>query len=263
MISRTMWQLIRRLLLSAVCVYLGLSVVRTWRRSLPDSAWADVQRTGILRVGMDISFPPFASLVNGKPAGFDVAFADALAERLHARVQIVTLGYDGLYDALLNQRVDVLISALSFDPARYGTFLYSRPYFDAGQVLVSRDGVFQIMPQLEGKRIAVEYGSSADELVRQWERRLKVLHVVRLTTADAALAAASADAADCALVDIVSARLYRRQHPDLTLAAATVSRDEYGVVVRRRSTDLLAVINRALDDMNADGTLTALLNRWL
>jgi ABC-type amino acid transport substrate-binding protein len=182
---------------------------------------------------------------------------------LNARIEIVTVGFDGLYDALLNKRVDILISAMSFDPARYGTFLYSRLYIDAGQVLVSVNGDYQTMPQLEGKRIAVEYGSVADEVVRQWERRLKLLNVVRVTTTDDALTAVSAGTVDAALVDAVSARLYRHQHAEIVLANATIESDNYGVVVRRSSFDLLAAVNRALDDMEADGTLADVLTRWL
>ncbi|MBX3086738.1 MAG: amino acid ABC transporter substrate-binding protein [Anaerolineae bacterium] len=259
----TAWQVIRRVLLSAVCIYVGLSMVNTWRRSRPDTTWATIQQTGVIRVGMDVSFPPFAAVIDGKPAGIDVDVAEAIGERLHARVEIVTVGFDGLYDALLNKRVDILISALAFDPARLGSFLYSRPYFDAGQILVSRDGAFQMMPQLEGRTVAVEYGSVADEVVRQWERRLKALNVVRLTTTEDALKAVSAGTVDAALVDVVSARLYRRQHGDLMLAAATVESDNYGVVFRRSSYDLVEVVNRALDAMEADGTLANLLAHWL
>ena len=261
--AASVWQVGRRVLLSALCVYVGLAMVQTWRRSRPDSTWADIQRTGIIRVGMDVSFPPFATVTDGKPTGLDVAVAEALAQRLNARIEIVTLGYDGLYDALLNKRVDMLISALSFAPVRLGDFLYSRPYVDAGQVLVSASGSYQTMNQLEGLRVAVEYGSTADEVVRRWERRLKVLNVIRVTTTDDALAAVSAGTVDACLVDVVSARLYHRQHPEVSLAATTAEADNYGVVVRRNSYDLLADVNRALDEMEADGTLTNLLTHWL
>jgi polar amino acid transport system substrate-binding protein len=257
------WQVIRRVLLSAVLIVIGLSMVNTWRRSRPDPTWADIQQTDVIRVGMDVSFPPFATVIDGKPAGIDVDIAEAIGQRLHARVEIVTLGYDGLYDALLNRRVDMLISAMAFDPARLGDFLYARPYVDAGQILVSASGAYQTIAQLEGRRVAVEYGSVADEVVRQWERRLKTLRIVRLTTTDEALAAVSAGTVDAALVDVVSARLYRQQHDSLALAAETVTSDNYGVVMRRGSYDLVEVVNRALDAMEADGTLAAVLDRWL
>ena len=111
--------------------------------------------------------------------------------------------------------------------------------------------------------MAVEYGSVADEVVRRWERRLKMLNVIRFPTTDDALAAVTAGTVDACLVDIVSARLYHRQHPEVSLAATTAEADNYGVVVRRNSYDLLADVNRALDEMEADGTLTNLLTHWL
>lgn len=262
-ISPHLWQLLRRVLLSCVCVYVGLGMVRQFRATQPDSTWRDAQVAGVLRVAMDSSYPPFAAVINGQPAGIDVDVAHEIGRRLGVRVQLVTVGYDALYDALLERRADLTISALSFDPARYGPFLFTLPYFDAGQILVSRRGEFQTMPDLDGRRLAVEYGSLGDEAARQWERRLKALHIRRATTADEALGLVLAGEADAALVDVVSARLYRREHPDLVLAGQTVVPDATVIATRGRSLDLTGAVNAALAAMIADGTVERILQRWL
>jgi polar amino acid transport system substrate-binding protein len=238
-------------------------MVRYFRTTQPDSTWQAAQAAGVLRVAMDSSYPPFAAVIDGQPAGIDVDIAKEIGRRLGVQVQLVTVGYDGLYDALIERRADLTISALSFDPARYGPFLFTLPYFDAGQILVSRRGEFQTMPELEGRSIAVEYGSLGDEAARQWERRLKTLHVRRATTADEALALVLAGEVEAALVDVVSARFYRRQHPMLEIAAQTVVPDAYVIATRGRSFDLTGAVNAALEAMTADGTLERILKRWL
>ena len=48
-----------------------------------DSAWEQMLSTGILRVGMDASYPPFEFLdADGQFAGFDVDLANEIGRRL-------------------------------------------------------------------------------------------------------------------------------------------------------------------------------------
>jgi ABC-type amino acid transport substrate-binding protein len=257
------WQVIRRVLLTVVCIYIGAAAVISFRRSRPDATWALIQQAGVIRVGMDASYPPFADVVAGAPAGLDVDIAVEIGRRIGLRVEIVTVGYDGLYDVLLNRRVDMVISALAFDPMRLGDVIYTRPYLDAGQVLVSPAGATQRMDQLEGRTLAVEFGSLGDEAARQWERRLSKLTVSRHSTSAAALEAVISGQAEAALVDVIAARLYRRRAPQLHLAGRTTIQDPMVIAVRRRSYDLASVIDAQLEAMQADGTLARLLDKWL
>ena len=104
-----------------------------------DGTLERVQATGELRVGLDASFPPFESLdANGNIVGYDADLARAIARALGAEPVFVNIGFDGLYDALQADRVDVVISGLPYDPRRTQDVIYSQPYFNAGQVLVVR-----------------------------------------------------------------------------------------------------------------------------
>jgi polar amino acid transport system substrate-binding protein len=212
---------------------------------------------------MDASYPPFGMANGDKFSGLDVDLANEIARRLGVRVQIVNRSYDSLYDDLHTGQMDVVISALSIDPQRIGAFQYSRAYFDAGQVLVSRDGTYTTMRDLEGRTVAVEYGSGGDELARLWTRRLHRLNVTHFTTSNEAIAAAAAGQADVALVDAVTARLYVRDHPGLSISQESVQPDYYAVAMRYTSFGLAGAIDYALRGMEEDGTLDAILRRWL
>ena len=229
-----------------------------------DDTYRAVQQSKIWRVGIDISNPPFASEPDGQTlAGLDIDLAHALADRLGVRLQVVALGYDGLYDALKVGSADSLISALSVNPAYYGDVIYSSAYFDNGLVIASRAGTVQQMADLEGRRVAVEYGAAADELLRLWARRLHHIDILHYPTAAAALDAARSGQADAALVDMITARLYLRATLGLTFSAQQTTADPYAVAVRRDSPFLAAAINAALETMRADGSLEAIIRRWL
>ncbi len=205
----------------------------------PDATWDRVRESGILRVGMDASFPPFETIAaDGTLIGFDVDLARELGRRLGpalsgpvlsepvlseaegaegvegVEVQFVAnLPYDGLYDALAVGRVDAVMSALVVNPARMADFAYSTPYFDAGQVLVAREKPDRFrktcqvseVSDLDGCTLAVEFGTQGDLEARKWAQRLSDLAVVPYQTAAEALAAVAAGEADGALVDHVSA----------------------------------------------------------
>src|SRR6266487_1673066 len=67
----------------------------------PDATWTRIQQEGVLKIGIDPSFPPFESDDGqGHLSGFDIALADKLAQKWGVKVQYVYSGFDGLYDAL-------------------------------------------------------------------------------------------------------------------------------------------------------------------
>jgi ABC-type amino acid transport substrate-binding protein len=233
----------------------------------PDDAWERVLETGALRVGMDASFPPFEFIVaDGTLSGFDVELAQELGRRLGVEAQFVTnLPYDGLYDALAVGRVDVLISALVINPERMADFAYSASYFDAGQVLVVREGETGVagVADLSGRALAVEFGSQGDMEARKWARRLPGLVVAPYETAAEALAAVAAGEADGALVDHVSALAEIGTGSGLVVVGDPVVAQPYAVGVRQESVYLLRAINDALAEMEADGTMEALVAEWM
>ncbi len=164
-----------------------------------------------IRVGVDASYPPFAVATADDLFGLEIDLARAIGARIGLPVRFVNLGFDGLFDALTTDQVDVLISALPIDMARIGAVHYTQPYFNAGLVLVSA-GDYTSMRDLPGHRLAYEYGSTAESEVRLWLRRVQPFDLLPLETPAAALDAVRSGAADAALVDAITARLYLRDH---------------------------------------------------
>jgi polar amino acid transport system substrate-binding protein len=264
--NAALFHALRRLVASLCCAFLFVQGVRYGRYHFrPDLSWERVQTRATLIVGMDTSYYPFAVMQGELISGLDVDIALEIARRLGVRMQVAPMGVDGLYDALHTGVVDMLISALPLDPFRLDTFLYTGAYLDGGYFLVSPDGVYQRMSDLEGKRVAVEYGSLGDEQARLWLRRLRSLCVQHHAEPSAALAAVAAGEADAALVDYLSARLWLREHreADLRIAEQPLHSEGYHVVLRIQDLALAGKVNAALEAMRADGSLAAILAKWL
>ena len=126
------------------------------------------------------------------------------------------------------------------------------------------------MADLGGRTLAVEFGTRGDVEARKWAENVPDLTVVPCQTAAEALAAVAAGEADVALVDHVSALMAIGETPGvsenpwgLVVIGESVVEEPYAVAVRKENQRLLRAINEALADMEMDGTLDALVSRWL
>ncbi len=237
-----------------------------WQRSRqPDEAWLRIQRTGVWRVGMDPSFPPFESLDgDGQLVGYDLDMARAIAARWGVTITVHGIGFDSLFDAVLAGQVDAAISALPVEPRFARDVAYSVPYFEAGLLLVVRaeDVSIQGAEDLAGKKLAVELGSAGDAQGRVLHRQLENLTLMPFSLSQEALRAVAAGQADAALVDGVSAWQFAGRNGEVRPLPRAVVSDPYVIVLPARSPGLLEAVNKAIEEMKADGTLAALRRKW-
>ncbi len=225
-------------------------------------SWQRIEQSGVLKVGLDPSYPPFESLVDEQLSGIDVDLMQAIAEELGLAVHFDIIGYDGLYDALVTGRVDVLASALIVDETRTEAFAYSEPYFNAGQVLVVQSGTSADAFN-DGSAVAVELGAAGHVMVTEAARKGAKVEIVVFDSAESALSAVQTGQAPSAVVDQVSARLYIAEHPSLQIADANMTVEPYAFVVRSADVELLRRLNNALTSVVNDGEADQIFGRYL
>ena len=245
-------------------VFLLLSFLTACRPG--EDTWGQIESSGVLRIGVDPTFPPFAAAEEAEAWGLDIDLARALAAELGLKPQFTYFGYDGLYDALGTRQVDVLISALVIAPERTADVAYTNSYFDAGQVLVVPDGS-PIMDEadLDGRTLAVELGALGHVAAQAWQRSQPGVVVATYGSVDEALAAVAEGTADAALVDGVSGRLYLGEHADSGLLRLDppIIPEPYAMAVRIGERTLHRHLNEALDGLARSGRLEEITHEWL
>lgn len=229
-------------------------------------SWEQIRESGVLRVGVDPTFPPFALAEGEEVSGIDIDLADALGEELGLKIQFSYFGYDGLYDALTTKQVDALISALVIVPERTKEIAYSTPYFDAGQVLViTAKDYDKSMTDMNGHSVAVELGALGHVMATEWESRLNDLAVQAYSSADEAMAAVASGKADAALVDNISALLFihnpETQKSGLMISNNPVASEPFSIALRIDDQNLLKEINKGLERLKKAGLLDAIIDR--
>ena len=262
--------LLRRGIWVGVAVAL-LLVGRLWLRmvarpSLGDDTWARIGREGVLRVGMDASYPPFGLVDDaGHFSGFDVDLGIELALRWGVTPQFTNLHFDALYDALKTGKFDLIISALPYDRTMTRDVLYSQSYFDAGHVLLARGDNVHLLSfaDLAGGSVSVELGSEAHQLVRQLSRdRGLSVEVLAQREWDAAAALLTDGKVDALVCDMVTARGLLKRGEELRLVGPPLTDEPYVIAASRDSLVLMAEVNAALQEWRTNGLLQDLQRRW-
>lgn len=233
------------------------------QRGAADPIWTAIQERGVLRVGTDPGFRPFAEERDGRFQGYDIDLVTELARRENLRVEFVAVGYDALYDALSTRRVDLLAAALPLAPEQGWRARFSTPYLNAGQVLVVRKGAAITQEaDLADRVIGVALGSEGDTLARKLQRGLPTMRARSdFETTTAALDALDRGEIDAVIADTISALSAQHSYPKLQIARA-LTFEPYVLALPIESYQLEQAVNQALEAMRQEQVFDRLNDRW-
>jgi polar amino acid transport system substrate-binding protein len=208
-----------------------------------------------LRVGMELSYPPFEMTdPQGRPAGVSVKLAEAFGAHLGRPVIIENIAFDGLIPALKAGHVDCVISSMTATPERAKSIAFSEPYLKTGlALLIAERSPVQSAADLDavGRVVAVKQGTTG----QQWAAAaLKQASVLVLDTEAAAVLEVLQGRADAFIYDSMSVYTNHQKHPGKTRAALTPFREESWAVGLRQGNDgLRRQVNEFLEKFRADG----------
>jgi len=217
-------------------------------------------------VGLDDNFPPMGFRdEKNELVGFDIDLAKEAGKRLGAEVTFKPIDWNAKEAELNGKRVDVLWNGLTITEERKANILFTTPYLENHQIIV----VLEKSPiankaALKGKVIGVQDGSSAIEAITKDEATAKSFKELKKFSDNVtALMDLSAGRLDALVVDEVVGRYYTAKKPgDYRVLDENFGTEDYGVGTRKDDSELMAKLQKALDDMKADGSAAAISTKW-
>jgi ABC-type amino acid transport substrate-binding protein len=104
-----------------------------------DSTLERIDRTGVMRVGVSATQPPFSMKTKSRDViGFDIDLANALAAAMDVRVEIVVMDFAQLLPAVEDYRVDIALSGMTMTAARNRRVAFAGPYFVSGKGVLTK-----------------------------------------------------------------------------------------------------------------------------
>ncbi|WP_040206116.1 basic amino acid ABC transporter substrate-binding protein [Neobacillus jeddahensis] len=121
-----------------------------------------------LKVVTDAAYAPFEYQDKGKIVGFDVDFVNAVAKEAGYDVKIEHVGWDPIFVEIEKKTADFAVSAITITPDREDSYDFSVPYFlSKNEILVPKGSTIKSAKDLEGKKIAVQNGTTGMEVVEK------------------------------------------------------------------------------------------------
>ncbi|MDY0972708.1 cystine ABC transporter substrate-binding protein [Siccibacter turicensis] len=244
----------------AVALVAGVSVNAMAQENLLNK----VKERGTLLVGLEGTYPPFSFQGDdGKLTGFEVEFAEALAQHLGVKAALKPTKWDGMLASLDSKRIDVVINQVTISDERKKKYDFSTPYTVSGiQALVKKENANTIKTaaDLKGKKVGVGLGTNYEEWLRANVQGVDIRTYDDDPTKYQDLRVGRIDAI---LVDRLAALdLVKKTKDTLAAAGEPFSRQEAGVAVRKDNEDLLKAIDAAIAEMQKDGTLSKISEKW-
>jgi polar amino acid transport system substrate-binding protein len=218
---------------------------------------------------VDTTYPPAESIINGKPAGYDIDIANAVAKQLGSTAQIKVTGFNVIIPALKQKKCNAIISSMTITKDRKKQVDFA-PYLDVGTFLMVKKGNpshITTVASLSGKTAAVESATTQLDALNKENKLLKAqgkpLISIRSYPADTSAAAAiQAGKVDAYLADATPVLYYiRTTHGQFQTAGQQVGIAPEGVATRKGD-PLGAQINNTIQALYLKGQMKKILAKW-
>ena len=222
-----------------------------------------VQKAGILTIGLDDSYPPmeFRDSKN-ELVGFDVDLGNEIAKKLGVKTEYTTTDFNGIILALTSSKFNIILSGMSVTDKRKESIDFSDTYVMGGQVVAIRKGDTSIknLADLKGKVVACQLGSTGDTAATAMEGLKEVKKYDKITEAFQEL---SAKRVDAVIMDAQVGGYYVAKKPgEYDVLKDVISEEPMGIGFKKEDKELKAAIQKALDELKADGTMSKLSVKW-
>ena len=219
-----------------------------------------------LRVGVAPVSPPMIFKEGGRIVGLEADFAQALGKELGRPIKFVELPWEELIDALVADKIDIIMSSMSVTRARQSRVAFSDPYMRIGQMALVRSDEKSrytfIVNSLSDRTIGVRKGTTGDLLVQQEFSRAKRKYFRSDEEGAMALKKGKIDL----FIDDSSMIWYMagvHEADGLTTSPLVFSEELLAWGVRRSDTELEQSVNAFLKKIRDNGEGQRLVHQWI
>ena len=133
------------------------------------------QKDPVLKVGVSTNAPPLIYKQADEIIGLEAELAREFAKSIGKSVEFVELAWRDQIPALLDKRIDIIMSGMTITKKREYRIAFSTPYFTGGQMVMVRGedknryptGFYAILTQAPTKTIGVVKGTTGEQFVRK------------------------------------------------------------------------------------------------
>ena len=217
---------------------------------------------GKLTMATNATFPPYEMTTDaGTIEGIDVDTAQAIAEKLGLELQIDDMDFDAALLSVQQGKADIAMAGITVTDERMAVMSFSDSYATGIQsVIVSEGSDIASVDDLAGKKIGTQRGTTgylycSDDFGED--------AVVAYDNGLTAVQALNNGQVDAVVIDNEPAKAYVESNPGLKILDTSYAEEDYAIGMNKSNTALLEAVNAALEELKADGTLQAIVDKYI
>lgn len=217
---------------------------------------------GKLIMSTNAAFPPYEMTTDsGEFEGIDIETAQAIADKLGLELQIDDMDFDAALLAVQQGKADMVMAGVTVTDERQNVMDFTDSYATGIQsIIVKEDSDIASVDDLAGKKIGTQRGTTGylycsddfgDENVVAYDDGLTAVQML------------NNGQVDCVVIDNAPAKEFIAANPGLKLLDTAYVEEDYAIGVGKGNTELKDAINTALEELKADGTLQAIVDKYI
>lgn len=213
-----------------------------------------------LTVGSDIPYPPFEQGKAGNYTGFDIELMEAIGEKIGRTPEFQDTSFETIFRDVQQGKFEAVISAATITEEREKAVDFSNPYYLSEQAVLVKEGSdVESLEDLEGKTVAVQQGTTGQELAKE---ELGGSEVRPYPEGPDAVNALKAGTVEGVIIDAPVAQNAVEKSGGVEIAEKVPTEEEYGIAVAQGETGLLEEINKGLEEVLDDGAYKTIYEKW-
>ena len=217
---------------------------------------------GKLIMSTNAAVPPYEMTTDsGEFEGIDIETAQAIADKLGLELQIDDMDFDAALLAVQQGKSDMVMAGVTVTDERQNVMDFTDSYATGIQsIIVKEDSDIASVDDLAGKKIGTQRGTTGylycsddfgDENIVAYDDGLTAVQML------------NNGQVDCVVIDNAPAKEFVAANPGLKLLDTAYVEESYAIGVGKGNTELKDAINTALEELKADGTLQAIVDKYI
>lgn len=233
---------------------------------------AKIKESGVLRVGVEATYPPFTYRENGKFVGYDMDILEIFAKELGVKPEVIDTQWSGIIPALYANRFEIIMTCMSYNKSRLEKVAFSIPYAEASQALLIRatdKDKIKNLDDMAGKVMGIKLGSPGEAMLPDMEKKLmstKGKSFSSHKTYDdhpSAYLALSQGSVDGVLNTLPTLAQVLKDRPGYYAIVRGVAYQNWaGFAMRKEDPEVKEFTDKMLTKLKNDGTLAKLQEKW-
>ena len=221
--------------------------------------------TKTLYMATEVPFAPYEYYDGDKLVGIDVDVANAIAEKLGMKLEVVDIAFDSIVSGVQAGKYDMGMAGMTVNEERLEKVNFSDSYATGIQVVIVKEGgKVKSLDDMaaDGVVIGTQSGTTGFLFASEDFGDEKVKGFAKTTDTVEALKNGQVD---CVMLDNEPAKALVAANPDagLSILDTAYANEDYAIAINKQNTDLLNQINAALAELKADGTLQSIIDKYI